>query len=144
LAPVQSVEVVDPLTVRLQMRMPWAQFPIALTVQPGLVPAPAQLASGPDAKSKPIGAGPFKLVKWETENETVLERNPDYWREGLPYLDKITYKPIPDDQTRYKAFQSGDLDVIISPREQTIQNLARDGQAGTSQFVRAKGDQDVN
>src|SRR5690606_36622850 len=41
-------------------------------------------------------------------------------------------------------FQSGELDVIISPREQTIQNLARDGQAGTSQFVRAKGDQDVN
>jgi peptide/nickel transport system substrate-binding protein len=142
-APVQTIEVADPLTVRLKMSMPWAAFPIVLAVQPGLVAAPSQLDS-PDGKQHPVGTGPYKFVSWAPEKNLIVEKNPDYWRKDVIHLDKIDFRPIADDQTRYKSFKAGDIDVMISPREQSIQNLAADGQAGTAQVVRAKGDNDVN
>jgi peptide/nickel transport system substrate-binding protein len=143
LRPVESVEVVDPLTVRLQMNQPWGTFPIVLVVQPGYVAAPSQLAD-PEASLKPVGTGPFVFESWQPNRALVVKKNPNYWREGIPKLDAIDFRPIKEDQARYNALQSGDVDVIISPREPSIQRLARDGQAGTFQVVRAKGDNDVN
>jgi len=141
--PVDTITATDPLTVRVTMKQPWSTYPYFLTVQPGLIPAPSTLDSG-EAKNKPVGTGPFKFSSWVPDKSLIVEKNTGYWRSGLPYLDKIDYRPIADDQTRYKSFQAGDLDVMITPREQTIQNLAKDGQAGTAQMVRAKGDNDVN
>jgi peptide/nickel transport system substrate-binding protein len=143
MAPVASITETGPLVLQVKTKMPWAQFPIVLAVQPGLIAAPSQLDS-PDGNSHPVGTGPFKFESWSAEKSLVVTKNASYWRKGLPYLDKIDFRPIADDQTRYKAFQSGDVDVIITPREQTIQNLAKDGQAGTAQVIRAKGDNDVN
>jgi 4-phytase/acid phosphatase/peptide/nickel transport system substrate-binding protein len=141
--PIQSVDVVDPLSVRLQMDQSWATFPFLLVLQGGYVAAPSQLDS-PDAAREPIGTGPFKFKSWETDKSLVVEKNPDYWRKGLPYLDAIDFRPIPDNQTRYQTLKSGQLDVTVTPREPTIQDLVKDGQAGTFQVVRAKGDGEVN
>jgi len=141
--PVDTITATDNLTVRVTMKAPWSTYPVFLTVQPGLIPAPSTLDDG-SAKAKPVGTGPFKLVNWIPDKELIVEKNASYWRKGLPYLDKIDFRPISDDQTRYKSFQSGDIDVMITPREQSIQNLLKDGQAGTAQVVRAKGDNDVN
>jgi|GEM_PF-6176223 len=44
----------------------------------------------------PIGTGPFKFVKWERGSYIELTRNENYWREGLPYLDGIIFRVIPD------------------------------------------------
>ena len=35
-----------------------------------------------------MGTGPFKYVEYVPNQHLILERNPDYWQEGLPYLDK--------------------------------------------------------
>ncbi|MCZ7629591.1 MAG: ABC transporter substrate-binding protein [Microthrixaceae bacterium] len=59
-----------------------------------------------------IGTGPFKFVEWEVNDHLTLERNPDYWRkdaqgEQLPYLDGITFRPVPDAQARANGLLSG-------------------------------------
>jgi ABC-type transport system substrate-binding protein len=141
--PIQAVDAVDPLTVRLTMDQPWATFPLFLAVQPGLVAAPAMLDS-PEGSRNPIGTGPFTFKSWETDKSLRVEKNADYWRKGVTYLDAIDFRPMANDQTRYQSLQTGDIDVMISPREQTIQDLAKDGKAGTFQVVRASGDNDVN
>lgn len=141
--PIQSIDVVDDLTVRLQMDQKWATFPLFLSAQPGYVAAPSML-DGPDGSRNPVGTGPFRFKSWETDKSLVVEKNPSYWRKGLPYLDSVDFRPISDNQTRYKALQAGSVDVIITPREQTIQDLVKDGRAGTFQVVRARGDNDVN
>jgi peptide/nickel transport system substrate-binding protein len=59
----------------------------------------------------PVGSGPFKVTKFSRGQETVLERNPYYWRKGQPYLDKVVFKFVPDANTRTLELRSGQVDV---------------------------------
>ena len=112
---VTNINQVDSMTVTLQLSSPWVALPSWLTgaigTQTGLVAAPAMLAN-PNGAMSPIGTGPFKFVSWEPGSHLVVERNPNYWQKGLPYLDGITFHPIVDDTSRFQSLQSGTLDLI--------------------------------
>lgn len=60
---------------------------------------------------QPIGTGPFKFIEYIPEVRVVLEKNPYYWQEGLPYLDRAEFRIIPDRETAFMAFQAGQLDI---------------------------------
>ena len=121
LAEVQSVDVVDDLTVTYTLKSPNAAFPDLLTDPAGWPFSPtAAAAAGADAGSEPVGTGPFRFVSWQRDNELVVEKNEDYWQEGLPHLDKITFRPIPDEDTRLSSLQSGDIDAMQSLRQNTV------------------------
>jgi peptide/nickel transport system substrate-binding protein len=60
---------------------------------------------------KPVGAGPFKVVSNKLSSELVLERNPDFWQKGRPYLDKLTFKSTGGDQAALQAMQAGQAQV---------------------------------
>jgi peptide/nickel transport system substrate-binding protein len=62
-------------------------------------------------KSQPIGTGPFTVGEWVRGDRIVLARNKDYWAKGLPKLDRIVYRFIPDPNTTLTALKSGDIDV---------------------------------
>ena len=114
---VDSVTVVDDLTVTYDLNRANAAFPDLLQGPIGWPFSPtAAQAAGEDFGSQPVGTGPFKLVSYTRDNATVLERNEDYWQEGLPYLDRVTFRPIPDEESRLAAFQSGDVDAVHSVR----------------------------
>lgn len=59
----------------------------------------------------PVGAGPFKVVSDQLSSVLVLERNPNYFRRGLPYLDRLTFKSIGSDQAAYQALLAGQGDA---------------------------------
>jgi peptide/nickel transport system substrate-binding protein len=59
--------------------------------------------------NKPVGTGPFVFKEWSKGNYIVLERNPDYWDKGKPYLDKIVFKVIPDASARAAALEKGEV-----------------------------------
>ena len=63
--------------------------------------------SGRDMRVKPIGTGPFRLVEFKPNDKIVVTRNPDYWKPGLPFLDGIEWKIIPNRSTRVLAFVAG-------------------------------------
>ena len=75
---------------------------------------------GKTMRSKPIGTGPFKVADYRPNESIRLVRNPDYWRQGRPYLDGITYRIIPSAATRLLAFQAGEFDMSGSS---TVLNL---------------------
>ncbi|WP_091763601.1 ABC transporter substrate-binding protein [Blastococcus aurantiacus] len=126
LAEVQSVDVVDDLTVTYTLKAPNAAFPDLLTDPAGWPFSPtAAAAAGADAGSEPVGTGPFKFVSWQRDSQLVVEKNEDYWQPGLPHLDKITFRPIPDEDTRLSSLQSGDIDAMQSLRQSTV-SRARD------------------
>ncbi|RBY74675.1 hypothetical protein DQ239_18925 [Blastococcus sp. TF02-09] len=126
LADVTALNVVDDLTVEYVLSETNAAFPSVLTGSPGWPFSPtAAAAAGPDAGSEPVGTGPFSFVSWQRDNAFVVEKNENYWREGLPYLDGITFRPIPDEDTRVSSLQSGDIDVMQTLRQSTVQR-ARD------------------
>ncbi len=60
----------------------------------------------------PVGTGPFRFVEWIPGDSMTAERFEDYWREGLPYLDKVVVKPIPDEQSRLVNLNSGSIDAL--------------------------------
>ncbi|SDF19524.1 peptide/nickel transport system substrate-binding protein [Blastococcus aurantiacus] len=121
LADVASLDVVDDLTVEYKLKQANAAFPDVLTTSPGWPFSPTAAAKfGPDAGANPVGTGPFKFVSWQRDSNFVVEKNEDYWRDGLPYLDGITFRPIPDEDTRLSSLQSGDIDAMQTLRQSTV------------------------
>ncbi len=64
----------------------------------------------------PIGTGPFKLKEWRKGQAIILERNPDYWQAGKPYLDGISFRVIQDEGARATAFETGEVQYgVLNP-----------------------------
>jgi peptide/nickel transport system substrate-binding protein len=121
-ANVASAEVVDPLTVKLNLKQPDSTLLASLTDRAGMMISPAALSKlGPDLERTPTGAGtgPFQFVEWIKDDHILLKRNDAYWsKEGGPYLDEIRYRPIPDDTVKLQSLQAGEIDVMdyVAPR----------------------------
>jgi peptide/nickel transport system substrate-binding protein len=119
---VDRVEVVDPLTVRVHMKHPYAFFLHMLAgYRTGLVlysPAATQKYSLEDRKQgKPaavVGCGPFRLVEWVQGSHLVMDRWNKYFQPGLPYLDRVYIRVIKDPITQIAAFKAGEVDFIAS------------------------------
>lgn len=115
-AHVDSVETPDDLTVIFHMKQPYGPFINAFEV--GSMPiVPAHIYEGTDyannpMNATPIGTGPFKFETWEKGNYIHLVKNPDYYLDGLPHLDEIFYRVIPDAASRAVAFETGEVDVV--------------------------------
>jgi ABC-type transport system substrate-binding protein len=105
---VDSIEVVDDLTVQVNMSSPWASFPHTLTAQPGLIVAPSVF----EEPRTPVGTGPFVFESHEQDSELVVSKNDDYWREGYPLLDGIEFRILPDSRSRADTLKAGDVDMI--------------------------------
>ncbi len=95
--------------VVLSMRSPWAAFPTLLTGQLGMVASPGLDSSGRVAH----GSGPFRIRSWDAAGVKTA-KNPNYWRSGLPYLDGVMFKTVPDDGSRSASLKTGDVDLIQS------------------------------
>lgn len=125
--PMESVAVVDPMTVQVNMSQPWVAFTSALAGQAGFVAAPKQLnATGSGATDHPIGTGPYVFKEWVRDDHLTVTKNPSYWRKGVAYPDQITFRVIPDDQTRLSSLQSGQLDLASTGVASTILQARRD------------------
>jgi peptide/nickel transport system substrate-binding protein len=100
------MEKVDSRTVSLTLSRPNSEFPSALAeYYNGIVPADY------DPK-KPIGTGPFALKSFTPGRQSVMVRNPHYWRSGQPYLDQVVIVDIADDAARINALVSGQVEAI--------------------------------
>ena len=119
-AAVEKVETPDPLTVVFKLRNPSGVILSALNSAESQI-IPKHLYEGTDIvrnpwNVKPIGTGPFRFKEWVRGDRIVLERNPDYWDAGKPYLDQVVYRIIPDATARYAAFETGAVQYgVLSP-----------------------------
>lgn len=67
---------------------------------------------GSAINENPVGTGPFKFVSWSRDDSIILEKNEDYWKEGLPKLDRVIFQVIPDNSARLTALRSGQIDIM--------------------------------
>src|SRR5262249_13688479 len=71
----------------------------------------------------PVGTGPFKFVEFKPEDRVVLEKNPNYWEPGLPKLDKVTFRIIPERATAVAALKSGEVHLVWAASAEQQQSL---------------------
>ncbi len=69
------------------------------------------------------GCGPFILESWEKDQQLTLIKNADYFIEGLPKLDKVIYKPIPDETSRVIALQNKEIDFLLDITNKDVEQL---------------------
>lgn len=108
---IKSIEAVGEYTVKVIHEEPFVPFLYSLTWPGAAMISPAAI-DDEGKVSEPIGTGPFKRVEWVTGEKLVMERNEDYWG-GMPKLERVTLKVIPDPTTRIMALEAGEIDMII-------------------------------
>jgi ABC-type transport system substrate-binding protein len=130
---VVSVTAPEAMTVVFTLTGPNPTFPSGLTTQVGYPVGEAMIknaAAGGSGTLVPVGTGPFIYSQWQPNDFFTATRNPHYWREGLPYLDSITFKPIPDTGQRESTLRTGGVDMIESADPTTITNFSGSGGSG--------------
>jgi peptide/nickel transport system substrate-binding protein len=112
---IHDVQAPDELTAVYNLNDPAVNLPAVMAVQSSnfVVQSPtAWKTKGDDYNRNPVGTGPYILKSWTAGDRMVLEKNPDYWNKGHPYLDRIILKPLPDAQSRFASLQSGEADIV--------------------------------
>ncbi len=135
---VDSIVATDPQTVTVKVSQPWATFPNLFVGQIGYIAAPAQIDDfhGGD---HPIGTGPFMFKDWVKNDHFSATRNPDYWQAGLPHLDEIDFRAVPDAQQRLDELQNGTLDAMNTLTPATITQVRDDSSLRYLEY--GKGDE---
>ena len=119
---IKSTEAVDPYTVKVTMKQPFAPFLANLVDRAGMMLSPTAIKiGGDDFSRKPVGGGTgaFKFVEWVNNDHLTLERNPNYWGKDanggqLPYLDRVIFRPITDLTVLLTNVTTGSIDATYS------------------------------
>ncbi len=110
---VSSIDTPDELTAVFNLDKPAPYMMRAFSAYESPI-VPKHLLEGKDIRenelaNNPVGTGPFKFVEWKKGQYIRLDKNPDYWKEGYPLLDRIVARIIPDASTRTAAMESGEV-----------------------------------
>jgi ABC-type transport system substrate-binding protein len=123
LAMIESVEVIDPTHVRVNMNRPDSSLLQMLADRPGMMVSPTAAADTVAIGATPVGTGPYTLVEWRQGDRVVAAKNPDYWQEGLPHLDTVTFRYLTDQQTSLNALTVGEADFHLRVRPESVEQL---------------------
>jgi peptide/nickel transport system substrate-binding protein len=110
-AAISDIIVKDDYTITITLKNTTANFLLTMARQ-GSVIYPREAVE--TLKSESIGTGPYKVAEWVRGDRIVLVKNPDYHVKGLPKLDRVTYRFIPDPNAALAALKAGDVDATMS------------------------------
>lgn len=107
-----GVTVVDPATVKIELSRPDATFLHVMALNfAHVVPKEEVEKHGADFGKNPVGTGAYRMTDWTLGQRVVFEKNADYWNQGLPYLDKITFEVGQEPIVALLRLQNGEVDV---------------------------------
>lgn len=124
---VHTIEAPDATTVVFTLKRPLGSFLNNLSSGWMLVQPKHVLEATGAMKDVIVGTGPFKLKEVVSGVSIELEKNPDYWVEGLPYLDGIKAFVIPDQGATWNYLQNGQLGIFMSIQGQEAGQFATGG-----------------
>jgi peptide/nickel transport system substrate-binding protein len=124
---IDTVDVVDPLTIRLNLKQPFSPLLAQLTDRAGMMVSPkAAEAAGDKFGLKPVCAGPYRFVERIQQDRIVGEKFADYWNKDQVFIDKVTWLPITDATIRLANLRSGGLDMTERVLATDIRSVRED------------------
>ncbi|MFC5603737.1 ABC transporter substrate-binding protein [Sporosarcina koreensis] len=117
---IDSVTADGDYTVIIKLKRPQAPFLKNIAMSMFAIASPTAFEKGDDQfERNPVGTGPFKFVDWKTNDSITIEKFDGYWQKGLPKLDKIIFRSIPDNSARLNALIAGEIDLAdgINPAD---------------------------
>lgn len=110
---IQGIEVVDPYTLNITLVEPTGPFLTALGGRYNAIIPKDSAPDGDTLRRQAIGTGPYMVAEFVPTERLVLQKNADYWQEGVPLLDEIVIQVIPDEQTILAGLRAGTIDMAV-------------------------------
>jgi peptide/nickel transport system substrate-binding protein len=124
----KSTTVVDDETVRVDLTNPVPAFLYNISIFPGfIVPKDLVEKQGDAFFKKPVGTGPFMVDELARGSHLTLVRNPNYWEEGKPYLDKVRFDFATDSNSRLLALKAGQSQIADGVPFSQVNSLKNSG-----------------
>jgi peptide/nickel transport system substrate-binding protein/oligopeptide transport system substrate-binding protein len=112
---ISGIQIVDDLTVQISLENPFTPFLYLMAYDAASIVAREEAARrGVEFASHPVGTGAFRLSAWRRDDQVVLEAFRDHFRGG-PYLDRVVFRIIPAEITRFNEYRTGNLDWTDIP-----------------------------
>ncbi len=131
---IDSVNIVDPATVRIVTKKPDPLLPARLAQWGAqMLPAGYFKEVGKEGLArKAVGTGPYRFAEWRKDDRLVFEANPNYWGEK-PKFARVIFRPIPDEFARVSALMSGDVDLVVNIPVDFVDKVKTSGSTYLSQ-----------
>lgn len=124
LSMVKNVRVIDEYKVEIELDEPYSVFINLLSVPAMSMISPTALAEkGKDISQHPVGTGQYKFEEWVHDDHLIVVKNEDYWNEGYPKLDRVTFKPVPENGSRIAMLKTGEADFIYPVPPELAQSV---------------------
>ena len=125
----KKIDIIDDLNFTIATEKPYAPGLYMLAYYLPIVPPKAVTEAGPDGyNAKPVGSGPYRVVRWSPGEEVVLESYPGYWG-PKPAFKRVIFRTIPEESARIAALLTGEVDIISGIPMHQRKRVAASGRA---------------
>lgn len=150
LQPIESMRIVDPLTIEFTLNESWPGFPYVLADEPGMLVSPTAIAALGDPADpgyrdrmaelslnpKGAGAGPFEIVSFTPNEAIIMRKDPNYWG-GEVYLDELRFIVLGGADATFEALKAGTADVVFLRNPEVVAKAKDEGFRGFENIVHA-------
>ncbi len=131
---IDRVVVVDDYTVEIHLQSAFAPF-LANMVGVWAAVIPSESVNADGSITHPVGTGPFRFNNYDMGENLTLDRNDDYWRDDVPFIDRVVMTPVSDDAARMVALRTGAVDIVTSVPSQLLPSLMANENRGFELMV---------
>ncbi len=120
---IDHTDVMDEYTVRVVLKYPFGAFANDIAHPGAMIVSPTAVQKyGKDFTRHPCGTGPYAFVSWSADT-LRLQKNANYWKPGLPKIDSITLRSVPENGARIAMLKAGEAQFIYPVPPEMMQSL---------------------
>lgn len=122
---VDKMEVVNDYEVKFILKEPFSAMLNKFAMIPFISPKAIKEKDSKQIAVNPVGTGPFKFEKWNQGDSLILSKNEDYWKKDSTNVEKVTFKPVPENGSRVAMLKTGEADFVYPIPDQNVEELKK-------------------
>ncbi|HEX3349112.1 MAG TPA: ABC transporter substrate-binding protein, partial [Acetobacteraceae bacterium] len=112
--PLKTIDIIDPYTVKMTLKTPFGAWVNTMAHPAAAIHSAASIEKyGTELMRHPVGTGPYTFQSWASPDTFKVVKNPDYWKPGVPKVDSITIRSVPESGSRIAMLQTNEAQFIF-------------------------------